>query len=305
MFSGEVYWMGGQAAESALESYIRNYSNQTIPSMAVQVVALLRACFLSDPADRPTDMLVIARQLQAIYQQETVEDYPRKAPKAAELRADSMNKKALTMIDLGKPDQAEKLLKQAIRVDSVHPAATYNLSLMEWRKGMIDDLAVVDHLVRLLNSTKEKWPLSYLLGWVHAERGDVEQTVKHLRDVQSHTETQQLIELLQSQEVNAGLIQTLEGHKGKISAVAYSQDGNLAVTGSNDKTLKVWGIKTGKCMQTMTGHLGQIVCIAFTPDEDHLITGSWDNTLKLWQLANGSCLRTYSGHTKYINAVVV
>jgi len=305
MFSGEVYWMGGQAAASALESYIHRDAGMLIPRMPEQVVSLLRSCFRMDPSDRPDNFCWIARQLINIFKQETGQDYSRMEPRAAEIRADSLNNKALTMIDLGKPDEAQKMLKEAVQVDSVHSAATYNLSLMEWRKGLIDDLAVVDRLVRLSGSSKEEWLLSYFLGLVHAERGDAEQALKLLREVQSQTEVQQLIDQLQSQEVYPGLIQTFEGHKSKVSAVAYSKDGNLAVTGSNDKTIKVWDLNTGECMQTMTGHRGQITCISFTPDEQHLITGSWDNTLKLWQLANGSCLRTYSGHTKYVNAVVV
>ncbi len=189
MFSGEVFWMAGQAADSALESYLRHKKNDLIPPMPEQVVDLLRTCFQNDPDERPDDMQVIASQLQEIYLQEIGRGYPRKVPKAAELRADSLNNKALAMIDLGKPTKAEKLLKEAVRVDRVHPAVTFNLSLMEWHSGKIDDLAVVDRLTRSLNSTAEKWQLSYLLGWVHAERGDVEKALDQLRGIENHPES--------------------------------------------------------------------------------------------------------------------
>ena len=220
MFSGEVFWLGGQAAVSALESYLRHKKNDVLPPMPDGVVELLRACFQNDPAERPDDMKVIAIQLQEIYLQEVGQVYPRKAPKAAEMRADSLNNKALTMIDLGKPEKAEELLNEAVRADSVHPAATYNLSIMEWHNGIIDDLTVIDRLERLLDSSKKDWPLRYLLGLVHAERGDVEQALKYLQEDQTHTEVQYLRKLLQSQRVNSGMMNTFEGHKSKVGAVA-------------------------------------------------------------------------------------
>ena len=57
------------------------------------------------------------------------------------------------------------------------------------------------------------------------------------------------------------LIRTLEGHGAGVNAVALSGDGRLAVSGSDDKTLKVWDVATGTCIATFTAD-APLTCVA-------------------------------------------
>jgi WD40 repeat protein len=49
-------------------------------------------------------------------------------------------------------------------------------------------------------------------------------------------------------------MQTLEGHSGSVTSVAFSPDSKLVASGSHDETVKIWDAATGACMQTLEGH---------------------------------------------------
>jgi len=56
-------------------------------------------------------------------------------------------------------------------------------------------------------------------------------------------------------EVSSGrVILTFEGHSKWVSAVAFSPDGQLALSGSGDKTLKLWNVSSGRVIRTFKGH---------------------------------------------------
>ena len=63
----------------------------------------------------------------------------------------------------------------------------------------------------------------------------------------------------------------------------------LCVSGSDDKTLRVWDLITGECLRTLNGHSGSVNCIAVTKD-GRCISGSWDETLRVWDIHTGKCL---------------
>jgi len=75
------------------------------------------------------------------------------------------------------------------------------------------------------------------------------------------------------------------------------------VTGSWDKTAKLWDMKTGKCLVTFSDHTHMICSVSLTPDGTKLATGSWDKTAKLWDLRAGACLKTFE--VKRIKSVSV
>jgi dynein assembly factor with WDR repeat domains 1 len=60
--------------------------------------------------------------------------------------------------------------------------------------------------------------------------------------------------------------------------------GNLIVTGSFDKTAKIWDANTGQMMNTLKGHNMEIVCLGFDPHGLLVATGSMDHTAKLWDV---------------------
>ncbi|MBN1875578.1 MAG: CHAT domain-containing protein [Anaerolineae bacterium] len=102
------------------------------------------------------------------------------------------------------------------------------------------------------------------------------------------------------------LICTLKGHKDKVITVAVTPDGQWAVSGSQDKTLKVWDLMTGAEIVTLIGHTDKINAVAIMSSGQRVVSGSQDGTLKIWNLTTGMEEQTLSGQkVGSITAVIV
>jgi WD40 repeat protein len=98
-------------------------------------------------------------------------------------------------------------------------------------------------------------------------------------------------------------VATLTGHTRNVWSVAFSPDGRLLASGSNDNTIKLWEVASGREVRILTGHSGAVFSVAFSPDGRLLASGSYDTTIKLWEVATGNLVRTLSGHTHWVNSV--
>jgi hypothetical protein len=54
-------------------------------------------------------------------------------------------------------------------------------------------------------------------------------------------------------------LQLLTGHNGNVDSVAFSPDGKFAVSGSFDKTLRLWEVATGRCLRRFEGHTSEVI----------------------------------------------
>lgn len=78
---------------------------------------------------------------------------------------------------------------------------------------------------------------------------------------------------------------TINGHKKDVYSVAFSQDNNWIATASDDKTLKIWSLDTGKIIRSIDCSYWMFR-IHFSPD-GNLIAGAFDN-LAFWNTSDGS-----------------
>ncbi len=102
---------------------------------------------------------------------------------------------------------------------------------------------------------------------------------------------------------STGGIFTLYGHTGVVWSVAFSPDGTRIVTGSWDRTAKVWDARTGTPQLELKGHTDQVNSVAFSPDGTRIVTGSWDGTAKVWDAEAGTPLLDLKGHTDMVTSV--
>ena len=96
---------------------------------------------------------------------------------------------------------------------------------------------------------------------------------------------------------------TLNGHAGVVNSVAFSPDGKRLVTGSHDKTAKVWDAQTGKEIFTCKGHTSAVLSVSISPDGRRIATGSEDKTARLWDAQTGKALLTLNGHAGVVKSV--
>lgn len=96
-------------------------------------------------------------------------------------------------------------------------------------------------------------------------------------------------------------VRTLKGHADGVMCLQFSETLShpafpILITGSYDRTARVWNLETGRELHCLTGHTRAVRALQF--DEVKLITGSMDHTMKVWDWRTGKCLRTLEGHTE-------
>jgi WD40 repeat protein len=80
----------------------------------------------------------------------------------------------------------------------------------------------------------------------------------------------------------------LTGHTGWVRGCAFSPDGALLATTSNDGIVRLWRVSDSTRYAVLTGHRAEINGCAFSPDGALLATASDDRTVRLWRISNGT-----------------
>ena len=100
----------------------------------------------------------------------------------------------------------------------------------------------------------------------------------------------------------------------QVACCCFSPDGATILSGSGDKTLKLWRTCDGSLINTLNGHtdyvqqphfhlgshITQVMCCCFSPDGSTILSCAYDKTLKLWRTRDGSLISTLNGHTNYV-----
>ncbi len=93
------------------------------------------------------------------------------------------------------------------------------------------------------------------------------------------------------------------GHSAAVKAVGISGDGLYAVTGSRDRTAKLWELKSGAEIRTFSGHEHTVNGVEFSPDGKYLATSSADNSAKVWDITTGKEIFSTPVERKYMTDV--
>jgi eukaryotic-like serine/threonine-protein kinase len=98
-------------------------------------------------------------------------------------------------------------------------------------------------------------------------------------------------------------IKAVFSHQGVVRGVAFSPDSKTVLTGSADKTARLWDVATGMPIGPPLADQGAVYRAGFSPDGKALVTGSQDNTARLWDVATGNPIGPPLAHQGAVRAV--
>lgn len=93
------------------------------------------------------------------------------------------------------------------------------------------------------------------------------------------------------------------GHSDRISCVAISADGRYVLSGSDDNSVILWEVLSGRILRYFKGHEDDVNAVAFSSDSRFVLTGSDDNLAILWETETGKQVQTFSGHSGNVDDV--
>ncbi len=96
-----------------------------------------------------------------------------------------------------------------------------------------------------------------------------------------------------------------EGHTKAVQNVALSSDEKTALSGSEDLTMRLWSLETGKEVRRFDGHTQLVSRVRFLPGDQQALSSSFDRTLRLWNLKTGEEVRRFVGFHSPIHNVAV
>jgi WD40 repeat protein len=92
----------------------------------------------------------------------------------------------------------------------------------------------------------------------------------------------------------------LKGHRDKVSAVAFVDDGTLMSAGW-DGAIRLWDVATLTCRKTIPS--GDVSCAALSPDGKTVASAGWNGFIELWDAHTGAALNPRQGHRRAITSV--
>lgn len=312
MYTGGLTWMSGLAAGHVLAALRTDGPGRPgPPPLPVALAELLERCLRQDPAERPGSMAEVAEAIAGIYRETTGRDYPRPVPVAAELRADELNNRALSLMDLGRAEEAETAFTAALSADPRHLQATYNSGLLRWRRGTVTDMDLLTDLTALLPPSGPSWEVRHLVAQVHLERGDLRRAGLFLTEALNERPGEPELTAAERVHRSGRLIDAKAVETCQIPwyvwdqrevefepgwfiprgapgiSIPFSADGRWALT-SCDDVVRRWDLRTGVGEEPMTGIEGDIDLDA---SGRHALSGH-NGELRLWDLAERRLLNS-------------
>lgn len=90
--------------------------------------------------------------------------------------------------------------------------------------------------------------------------------------------------------INSTVARTFDGHADVVNAIALSINNKWMISGSNDKTARIWDLATGKSVRVLPVNCWKVTAVAFSDDSKYAITGCNDGSIKVWEVETGKLI---------------
>ena len=97
-----------------------------------------------------------------------------------------------------------------------------------------------------------------------------------------------------------------DGHQQEIHSLDFSTDGRLIVSGSGDKTVRIWDMVDGTSkVLTINDHDSSagITSVAISPNSQYVAAGSFDTVVRIWDVSTGQLVERLCGHRGSVRSV--
>ncbi|WP_372368674.1 protein kinase [Candidatus Uabimicrobium sp. HlEnr_7] len=93
------------------------------------------------------------------------------------------------------------------------------------------------------------------------------------------------------------------GHTSPVNSIVISNDGKWLISGSDDKTIRLWSLKTRKVVTVLAGHNSSILKVAISPQGQFIASGSSDKTIRIWNMGKNKAIFVLFGHKEPVTFV--
>ena len=292
------------------------------PDIPEALVRVALQALAKKPDDRYPTMRALREALAAAHLEIFGTPYPREAPRVGEARAAALNNRAVSMWDLGKPDEALAAWHEAIKLDSQHAESIYNLGLVEWRSAKTTDEALEQRLSAAQQSVDRS---ALYLGYVQLESCAAAESEK------------QLLKAVTERELNNdGAVWRSLGHaqmaQHKFEEAERSYARALELNSGDDVTQACMALAQQRtrtplppgtspaaaaqldddggvfpnldCERIFQDRGGSVQTVFVLPDGKTGLSDGPMGSVMRWDLAGGKLLKSHNVHSKVVKCVV-
>ena len=265
-FLGQILALEAQTA--SIQSLERLLGSDCLPAATTAFQYWLQAIQHGHPEPQPKHVNLAG----ANFDEQTLKGHSKDRPlnlRGANLRGVQLNRARVEFVDLSEADLTGLAARQALflHVDASRAKLVEaDVAGLQWRRGTLQN---ADCNLTELDLTQ----------FIHVEG------VSTMKPVVRG-------------EVSAEIFVM---HSRGVARCAWNPAGNMLVSASWDRTLKLWDASSGFILMTLRGHTDWVSCCAWNRDGTRIASSSFDGTLKIWDVITGLEIRTIHAHERGVN----